>query len=80
VNTSDYLRQRIRHRSVTGSHERFINARRKYRERKAAFREWVIDPESIEEYTEAMWADEQVHPKELPEDLKELLRRVDDRF
>ena len=73
-----YLSQRMRHLGVTDSHERFINARREYQERKAAFREWVADPESIEEYTEAMWADEQVHPKELPEDLKELFRQVDD--
>lgn len=73
-----YLRQRMRHLGVTESHERLITARREYRDRKATFREWVDDPESIEEYTEAMWADEQVHPKELPEDLKELLRQVDD--
>lgn len=76
-----YLRQRMRHLGVTESHERLINARREYEERKTASRDWVDDPETIEEYTEAMWADEQVHPTELPEDLKELFRQLDeDRF
>jgi len=69
----------MRHLGVTESHERLITGETRIpRVAKAAFREWVDDPESIEEYTEAMWADEQVHPKELPEDLKELLRQVDD--
>lgn len=73
-----YLRQRMRHVGVTESHERLITARREYEDRKNDFLEWVDDPESIEAYAEEMWAGEQVHPKELPSELQDLFRRMDD--
>ncbi|WP_255190799.1 hypothetical protein [Natronobeatus ordinarius] len=76
-----YIRQRMRHLGLTESHERLVNARREYTDRKEEFLEWVDDPDEIQEYTKMMWEDQRPHPSELPEEMKEVFRQIDeDRF